>query len=255
MASWKKQFGESVAQSMFEWLGDHLLSYIFDRETFVPHPEKLLLAERSLSRGTPFFRCTKCGTAIVSGDEIISSRDTAGIFQSETKKNPHGSVFCFLKVRKVLPGATQEFWKEKNMKTPIRQESEPRLNDTWFPDYAWSLMFCAKCETHIGWKFRLYRDSQREQPLFDLLIPEFFGLVHERLTAGSTTNAATGAHIPGVKIVKQQQIEPPKPKPEPILVIRQESTKRCGSCQTIKVRSDFTRKQWSTTEGRCNQCL
>ena len=99
--------------------------------------------------------------------------------------NPAGSSFALMKTRSVFPGSTQEHWYSQAGGSITRQESTPRLQDTWFPDYAWSLLFCAneRCEstvdsfdstglqikksTTLGWKFRLFRDPSRPQPLFE----------------------------------------------------------------------------------------
>lgn len=247
---WGANYGAKDTQALLEWLGDHLLSYIFDRETFVPHPERLLRAQKALSSAAPFFHCTNCGQVLVSSDEIISSRDSAGVFQSEQRRNLHGSVFTFLKVRKIQPGAAQEHFLFPD--TGARQESEPRLKDTWFPDYAWSLLQCSKCVSHLGWKFRLVRDPSKEQPLYDLLVPEFFGLVHERLTAAEAPSPS-GARA-AVRINAEPIAPPPKP-PAAAPPPKVESTKKCTACAKIRPRSFFVRKQWSSSSGKCKECL
>ena len=199
LTTWRSKFGPAKALRMQEWCASHLLTYIFLRDTFTPHPETLAMALKELGRGAAVFRCSVCGTAIASADDIITSRDAAGVFSIETQVNPAGSSFTLMKTRSVFPGATQEHWYSQAGGSITRKESTPSLQDSWFPDYAWSLLFCAneccestvdsfdssglqiKISTTLGWKFRLVRDPSRPQPLFDFLLPEFYGLIHERV--------------------------------------------------------------------------
>lgn len=203
LARWNHKFGSQQALELREWCAAHVLNFSFHRDTFFPNLEMITLALTRL-RGQPeIFRCSTCNTQIASSEDIIASRDGAGVFGLEHRKNPAGSHFALLKTKSVSPGATQEHWFDSLPSGhQIRQESTPRLEDTWFPDYAWSLLFCANPECSstkelvglvdgqvgilrpaetLGWKFRLIRDDSKDQPLFDLLLPEFYGLIHERV--------------------------------------------------------------------------
>jgi hypothetical protein len=227
VARWHQKFGHQEASRLREWCAAHVLNFTFHRDTFFPNLEMITLALAEL-RGQPdVFRCSTCKAPIASSEHIIASRDSAGVFGMEQRNNPAGSSFSLLKTKAVLPGSTQEHWIERTPSgSQFRQESVPRLTDTWFPDYAWSLLFCAnpECEStqelvvengpevaivrpavSLGWKFRLIRDETREQPLFDLLLPEFYGLIHERVINGQF--AAAGARL--------ETLEPPT-EPQPV---------------------------------------
>jgi hypothetical protein len=45
---------------------------------------------------------------------------------------------------------------------------------TWFPGYAWTIALCARCQTHLGWRFQAAQD-------------EFYALVLARLTSRGAT--------------------------------------------------------------------
>lgn len=35
----------------------------------------------------------------------------------------------------------------------MRYQGRPCLQDTWFPGYAWTIMNCVRCFSHLGWKY------------------------------------------------------------------------------------------------------
>lgn len=47
----------------------------------------------------------------------------------------------------------------------LREAIEERLNysggpetrDSWFPGYAWTITYCQRCHSHLGWRFDLVR--------------------------------------------------------------------------------------------------
>lgn len=45
---------------------------------------------------------------------------------------------------------------------------------TWFAGYAWTIAQCARCQTHLGWRFQAAED-------------EFYGLILARLTSRAAT--------------------------------------------------------------------
>jgi hypothetical protein len=41
----------------------------------------------------------------------------------------------------------------------IGLQGRPSTQDSWFPGYAWTIAYCARCYSHLGWKFTLVADT------------------------------------------------------------------------------------------------
>lgn len=117
-------------------------------------PRSLRRADDALARERRLF-CFRCGHRITDQDWRIAINGA----HAHTFTNPHGLTFhigCF----RDAPGcaetgtATTEF--------------------TWFPGYAWCIADCAHCGVHLGWQFTSSQDR-------------FYGLIHDRLSAGGHT--------------------------------------------------------------------
>lgn len=37
-------------------------------------------------------------------------------------------------------------------------EGRPSTQDSWFPGYAWTILYCGRCYNHLGWKFTIAQD-------------------------------------------------------------------------------------------------
>lgn len=101
----------------------------------------------------PRLRCATCGRRIASASALFSTGGAAG---PSVYVNPHGLVFEILTVRDAqglvaVGGATAEH--------------------TWFPGYAWQVVCCSSCGTHLGWRFT----SSSAEP------PVFYGLIRSAL--------------------------------------------------------------------------
>jgi len=185
---WTKDFGYEEGDKLRVWCCAHLLPFVFGGDMLYPHFEVLMKAMATSS--SMIIQCYRCKTPLGKAEDILSNNDPAGIYDPDEEVNPAGFCFCFSKFRKV--SNTQEFWHDHfltvsssesgSREVVVRQESPPRMKDTWYPDYySWCLLFCSACESGLGWHFRLERSRTQRQPLFDLLPPEFYGLRHEAI--------------------------------------------------------------------------
>jgi cereblon len=43
---------------------------------------------------------------------------------------------------------------------------KPTEKETWFPGYGWSIAYCKKCSSHIGWRFDARKGLNLEPPSF-----------------------------------------------------------------------------------------
>jgi cereblon len=77
--------------------------------------------------------CRTCRQAIASRSALFGSSDRPQVFA-----NPHGLVFEILTFRAArsllgVGGVTAEF--------------------SWFPGYAWRVVYCSGCLSHLGWHY------------------------------------------------------------------------------------------------------
>ena len=93
-------------------------------------------------------RCDACSLVITRGDQRVEIADA----HRHTFVNPHGLVFeigCFGRAPGCVGvGPAEAFF-------------------SWFPGYAWRVVVCRGCGTHLGWSY-----GER---------PDFYGLVLDRL--------------------------------------------------------------------------
>lgn len=107
---------------------------------------------RGVDEGTPAERrlcCAGCRHVVTTEAARV---EIAGAHR-HTCVNPAGFVFrigCFARA----PG--------------VEGMGERVAEDSWFPGYTWQLALCARCSTHLGWRFRG-------------LEPAFEGLILDRL--------------------------------------------------------------------------
>jgi cereblon len=51
----------------------------------------------------------------------------------------------------------------------------PTTQDSWFPGYAWSILYCRRCVSHLGWRFTLVPQSNEPENRSNIIrIPEFW---------------------------------------------------------------------------------
>lgn len=40
---------------------------------------------------------------------------------------------------------------------------QSQTKDCWFPGYAWQIAYCNLCSSHLGWRFRKVRKTERDE--------------------------------------------------------------------------------------------
>lgn len=96
--------------------------------------------------------CAACRHPVTTS----AARTSVSGSHQHTFFNPHGVVFnvgCFSQA----PGASAR--------------GIPTDEFTWFPGHVWQLAVCARCVSHLGWRFK----SQAS---------EFYGLILDKLVEG-----------------------------------------------------------------------
>ena len=148
----KMAFLDSVGVST--WLEIHCLKSSKER------PQLAVVEKREhellLSEMEPFILCRICGNRITTLDAIIAVNGQ----HRHTCTNPAGITFeigCFSSASGCLIYGV------------------PTYEYTWFESYRWSLAFCSRCTTHLGW----YYQSEEEG---------FFGLILNRLRESAMTH-------------------------------------------------------------------
>mmetsp|Transcript_22709 Transcript_22709/g.49598 ORF Transcript_22709/g.49598 Transcript_22709/m.49598 type:complete len:484 (+) Transcript_22709:62-1513(+) len=82
--------------------------------------------------------CKSCQIPIASARDLFTLGGAEGTVGNYV--NPHGVVHATMTTRYV---DTDE----------IVLEGRPETRDSWFPGYAWTVMYCSLCHSHLGWKF------------------------------------------------------------------------------------------------------
>lgn len=122
-------------------------------------PEEEVVAEESpeeeSSRKRTDLLCKACRNPVTHTDYRISVDGK----HHHVFFNPHGIIFevgCFSKASGVIPTGT------------------PTLEYTWFDGYAWSIVLCSACLSHLGWSYQSGTGSG------------FYGLIVTSLVEGGT---------------------------------------------------------------------
>ncbi len=104
--------------------------------------------------------CAACGVLVTLGRWRIAMNGA----HEHTVFNPAGAVFTVLCFRDALAARTFGPFSE---------------DFTWFKGYAWQIVLCTDCGTHLGWRY----GGEAETP------PGFFGFIKDRLTTFRPENA------------------------------------------------------------------
>ncbi|KNC74309.1 hypothetical protein SARC_13140, partial [Sphaeroforma arctica JP610] len=84
-----------------------------------------------------YAKCVYCGVSIARVGDVFDM-NAAGTVQAYV--NPHGVVHETLTVKCIL-------------RQNVLLSGRPCEQDSWFPQYAWTILNCAECYHHLGWRF------------------------------------------------------------------------------------------------------
>ncbi|MCP5463568.1 MAG: hypothetical protein H7A33_00925 [Deltaproteobacteria bacterium] len=101
-------------------------------------------------RRSAFYKCAACFNELSDETHLCSVGDAGSPFHSFL--NPAGFHFDLITV---------------NVCQGVMTIPEPSFEYSWFPGYAWSILGCAKCNEHVGWKFQC--DEQEPQKFYALI--------------------------------------------------------------------------------------
>ncbi len=149
-------------------------------EAAVPVRLRLLMAHMNENA---VLACASCNSHVcLQADTVeLSSSKLMALFT-----NPVGHMHRLLTVRRILPGS-------------LECVSPPSTEFSWFRGYAWTIVQCASCGAHVGWRFdwtsRTGRepDGEHAAPRYALANGDNDGLTI--LDDGTETEASSPARI------------------------------------------------------------
>lgn len=98
------------------------------------------------------FKCKRCKNSIAIYDDIFAM---AKGNVNANYCNPAGYIHETLTVQKTLDNS-------------LKMVDRPSTEFSWFPGYAWQIAVCAKCQSHIGWKFIAVVKNLKPKTFFGL---------------------------------------------------------------------------------------
>jgi cereblon len=112
-------------------------------------------------RTEPLLCCQCCGLPLSRASSMFTvggAEGTTGAYVNE-----HGFVHQTLTVRRLLtlsqrPPTITNGIEETDV---VSFSGGPQTKDSWFPGYSWTIMSCALCDSHLGWKFRLVQSCPK----------------------------------------------------------------------------------------------
>lgn len=128
-----------TATELSFWVATNLPFKEKDRITLlrINSASQRLRFEISLVQMIQSFCCKHCLQVIGSREDMISMNQEG---LQGTYVNPGGAVHETLTLSKVNRSA-------------VKLEGNSSIQFSWFPGYAWTIAQCARCYSHLGWKF------------------------------------------------------------------------------------------------------
>ncbi|GBG76201.1 hypothetical protein CBR_g21950 [Chara braunii] len=108
---------------------------------------KRLWREIRIMEGLDLMKCRQCRAVIARKNDVFVMSTEGPI---STFVNAHGCVHETMTLQRA---------------TGLELEGEPETENSWFPGYAWTIAHCARCRTHMGWRFTAVQQG---------LLPKFF---------------------------------------------------------------------------------
>ena len=107
-----------------------------------------------ITEGDEAFLCFLCKVKITEKKYIVT---VSGGTPYHTFTNPYGFFYNVMTV---------------SYCEMVRESSDPVLEHSWFPGYAWSILTCIGCSEHLGWRFT---SAGKNQP------SSFYCLIRDKL--------------------------------------------------------------------------
>lgn len=141
-----------------------MIALIVRGPTNPPNEAADLTRERAVEQAPapPHFRCAACGTRLAEAADLLTITGTG----PQVYVNPHGRVFELV-----------TFARARN----LMGVGHPTPEVTWFPGYAWQIVVCGTCATHVGWAYDALADARPER---------FFGLIRSALVEHESPDGA-----------------------------------------------------------------
>jgi len=132
-------FSDNVRQALLEMTTTH------DR----------LNTEITLLKRWTAIACKHCGFEISTPAHLLnmSTEGTLG-----TYVNAYGHIHETLTVKRLTRGVAMD-------------PAPPSTQQSWFPGYAWTIIYCANCRSHIGWKYTAVGKDLRPNVFWGLRRP------------------------------------------------------------------------------------
>lgn len=121
-----------------------------DRHLDPSHDEDRLDAETR-----ELVRCSSCGNELADRGDVLGLDGQQPV---RTEVNPHGHAFQVITFGRVHGAA------------PV---GPPETEHSWHPGYAWTIVVCAGCGAHLGWRFDAIASGSH---------PRFWGLILGRIS-------------------------------------------------------------------------
>jgi cereblon len=118
-----------------------------------PSTQERLTMEISLLKQFSEIKCNNCGSTLSSADQMLnmSTEGTLGAYA-----NAHGYIHETVTVKRVGRARV------------IMDGSPPSTEQSWFPGYAWTIIYCTGCYQHVGWKYTAVASTTHPQVFWGL---------------------------------------------------------------------------------------
>lgn len=91
--------------------------------------------------------CSTCRGPLAWKRDVLTVQGAEGVVGAYV--NPHGHVHQTVTVRQLVSGAL------------VRGDgSPPTAQDSWFPGYEWTILYCRSCYNHLGWHFTRSEEAE-----------------------------------------------------------------------------------------------
>lgn len=120
-----------------------------------------------------YLLCKSCGHQVAVSSDLIfkkspftlQTRNDSSLFHShdhhelEKYQREPNATFAMVQLLRNPHGVNFELITLRQATLLLINETES-LEDTWFPNFKWTVALCPQCRTHLGWFFRSIYDKE-----------------------------------------------------------------------------------------------